>query len=42
MFQLHLFYDKHDEEGNIADAVAIRCNNFNKDTGLNLKDTPIE
>ena len=34
MFQLHLFYDKHDEEGNVANAIDIRCINFNKDTGL--------
>ena len=42
MFQLRLFYDKHDEEGNVTYAIAIRCINCNKDTGLYLKDTPIE
>ena len=42
MFQLRLFYDKYDEEGNFADTIAIRCRKFNKDTTLHLKDTPIE
>ena len=42
MFQLCLFYDKHYEEGNAADAIAIRFRNCNKETGLHLKDTPIE
>ena len=41
MFWLRLFYDKHDYEGNVVDAIDIRCSNFNKDTGLHLKDTPI-
>ena len=39
---MRLFFDEHDEEGNIAGAIAIRCINCNKETGLNLKDTPIE
>ena len=42
MFQLRLFYDKDYEEGNVSDSIAIRCINCNKDTGLYLKDTPIE
>ena len=42
MFQLRLFYDNHDEEGNFADSIYIRCSNCNKYTGLYLKDIPIE
>ena len=42
MFQLNLFYDKHDEEGNVTDVISIRCSNCNKDTGLYLKNKPIE
>ena len=42
MFQLHSFYDKNDEEGNVVYEISIRCSNFNKEAGLNLKDTPIE
>ena len=42
MFQLWLFYDRHNEEGNVANAIAIRCSNYNKDIGLHLKDIPIE
>ena len=42
MFQLRLFDDKHNEEGNIADTIAIRCSNSNKETGLYLKDIKIE
>ena len=42
MFQLSLFYDKRDEEGNDVYEIAIRCSNCNKETGLHLKDTPIE
>ena len=30
IFQLRLFYDIHDEEGNVADEISIRCSNFNK------------
>ena len=41
MFQLRLFYDKHNEEGNAEDEIYIRCSNCNKETGLHLKDTPI-
>ena len=37
MFQLHLFYDKHNEEDNLVDAIAIICINCNKDTGLHIK-----
>ena len=42
MFQLRLFYDKHKEEVNIVDVIAIRCINFNKDTGLHIKFSKIE
>ena len=42
MFQLRLFYDKHYEEGNFADSLSIRCINFNKETGMYLKNTSIE
>ena len=42
MFQLRLFYDKYNEEGNIVYAIATRCSNFNKETGLHIKNTTIE
>ena len=41
MFQLCLFYDKHDKEVKVSDAITIRCSNCNKDIGLHLKDTLI-
>ena len=37
MFQLRLFYDKHNEEENVVEAIAIRCRHCNKDTGLFIK-----
>ena len=37
MFKLRLFYDKHNEEGNVVDEIAIRCSNFNRETGLHFK-----
>ena len=42
MFKLSLFYDRYNGEVNIVDTIAIRCSNFNKETGLNLKDTTVE
>ena len=39
MFQLRLFYNKHDDEGNVEDAISIKCSNCNNETGLYLKDT---
>ena len=42
MFQLHIFYDKHNESENVVEAIAIKFINCNKDTGLYLKDTTIE
>ena len=42
MFQLSLFYDKHNVEWKVVDAIAIRCNNCNKETGLHIMDTTIE
>ena len=42
MFQLHIFYDKHNESENVVEAIAIKCINCNKDTSLYLKDTTIE
>ena len=39
MFQLCIFYDKHDEKGNVLDAIAIKCINCNKYTGFHLMDT---
>ena len=42
MFQLHIFYDKHNESENVVEAIAIKFINRNKDTGLYLKDTTIE
>ena len=37
MFQLPLFHDKHNEEDTVVDYIAIRCINYNKDTGLHIK-----
>ena len=34
MFQLHLFYDQHNKEENVVDAIDIICINCNKDTDL--------
>ena len=42
MFQLHIFYYKHNEEGNIVVDVAINCSYCNKETGINFKNTTIE
>ena len=42
MIQLRLFYDEHDEEGNVTDEIAIRCSNCSKDTRLHLNDKYIE
>ena len=42
MFQLRIFHDKHKEEDNLVEAIAIKCSNCNKDTGLYLKDITIE
>ena len=39
IFQLSLFYDRHNEEGTVVGAIAIRCVDCNKETGLYLKDT---
>ena len=39
MFQLRLFYDKHNEK---TDAIAIKYSNCNKETGPYLKDTLLE
>ena len=39
MFQLRIFYDKHNEEDNVLEAIAIKCSNCNIDTGSYLKDT---
>ena len=42
MFQLRLFYDKHDEEENFSKDIAIRRSTCNKYIGFHLKDTHIE
>ena len=42
MFKLISFYDKHNEEGNVVDSIAIRCSKCNKETGLHIKNTKIE
>ena len=34
MFQMRLFYDKHNEEENVVENIAIKCSNFHKITGL--------
>ena len=34
MFHLYLSDDKQNEDLNVEDIIAIRCNNFNKDIGL--------
>ena len=42
MFQLYIFYDTHNEEYNVLYSIAINCSNYNKETGLNFKNTTIE
>ena len=42
MFQLILFDDKQDEEGNFLDIIAIRFINCKKETGLYSRDKIIE
>ena len=42
MFYLRIFYDKHNEEDNYVDTIAIKCINCTKDTGLHFKNTTIE
>ena len=42
MFQLHIFYDKHNKKENFVHAIAISSGNCNKDTVLNMKNTRIE
>ena len=42
MFQLRIFYDKHNEEDNFVEDIAIKCINCNKDTGFHLKHTTNE
>ena len=37
MFQLRIFYDKHDKEDNVVYSIAIKCSNCNKYTGLHIK-----
>ena len=37
MFQLHIFYDKHNEEYNVVDTISIKYSHYNKDTNLHLK-----
>ena len=33
-----LFYDNNNEEENVVDAIAIKCRNCRRNTGLYLKD----
>ena len=42
MFQLSLFYNKQDKEGNIVDIIDIRGIHFNKEIGLYFKNKTIE
>ena len=42
MIQLRLFYDKHDEEGDVTGAIDIRCSHLNKEIGLHVKYTPTQ
>ena len=42
MFRLSFSYGKHNEEGNVVDAIAIRFSNCSKEKGLHLKDTTVE
>ena len=42
MFKFHLFYDRHNKEENVVNAIDIMCSNFNKDTGLHIKKRTIE
>ena len=42
MFQMHLFYYKHNEEDNVVEAIFIKCSNCDRSTGLFLKDKTAE
>ena len=42
MFQLRIFYYKHNKEENALGDIASKCRNCNKENGLYLKDTIIE
>ena len=42
MFHMRLFYDKHNEEENVLDPIALKCSNCNRSTGLFLKDKTIQ
>ena len=42
MFQLRIFYYLKYEKENGVGYIAIKCIDFNKDTGLYVKDTIIE
>ena len=42
MFQMLLFYYKHNEEDNVLKSIAIKCSNCDRSTGLFLKDKTVE
>ena len=42
MFQVCLFYDKHNEEDNVVEDIAIKCIHFHRITGLFLKDKTVK
>ena len=39
MFQIRLWYDKENIEGNVMDNIAIRCSCCGKITGISVKNT---
>ena len=42
MIQMCLLYYEHNEEDNFMEAIAIKCTNFQRSTGLYLKDKIVE
>ena len=42
MFQVCLFYDKHNEEDNVVEDIAIKCRNCHSSTALYLKNKTVE
>ena len=39
---MNIMNNEHNEEDNVVDSIDIKCINFNKFTGLHIKNTSIE
>ena len=39
---MRLFYDNYNKEENIVEAIAIKCIDFHRSTGLYLKDKTVQ